>query len=220
MPISVDTTLADLATRVPGAAEVLERHRLDYCCHGQQTLADACAERRLDAAAVAAEIAATEPAADEVRWDEAPLPALVAHVLERYHARLREEMPRLVALAAKVEAVHAEKPTCPHGLADHLRAMEQAIEMHLEKEERVLFPLIAAGRGALAAMPIRCMVYEHESHGAALARVRGITADLTPPPEACATWRALYLGLGALERDLHEHIHLENHVLFPRALGA
>jgi regulator of cell morphogenesis and NO signaling len=78
--------------------------------------------------------------------------------------------------------------------------------------------MILLGHGARAQMPIRVMMQEHDDHAVALARTRALTADLVPPPEACATWRALYLGLAELEADLHAHIHLENHVLFPRAL--
>ena len=123
-------------------------------------------------------------------------------------------------MAEKVERVHAKKPTCPRGLARHLERMLDAVEEHLAKEEQILFPLIRGGHGPKAQMPIRMMLQEHDDHGAALARTRALTNDLVPPMEACATWKALYLGLGELERDLHTHIHLENHVLFPRALRA
>jgi regulator of cell morphogenesis and NO signaling len=220
MDITHDTPLADLATRLPGAARVLERHRLDFCCRGHRSLETACAERALDPAAVAAEILAAAPPPDAVRWDEAPLHAVVEHIVERYHARLRDDLPRLAEMAAKVERVHAEKASCPVGLAKHLAIMESAVQEHLDKEERILFPMILAGRGAQAQMPIRVMLQEHEDHGESLARTRALTADLVAPPEACATWRALYLGLTELETDLHAHIHLENYVLFPRALRA
>ena len=218
MELSHDTPLADIATRLPGAARVLERHRLDFCCRGQRSLEDACAERALDPAVVAAEIAAAAPPPDAVRWDEAPLDALVAHIVDRYHARLRDDVSRLAEMAAKVERVHAAKPSCPVGLAKHLATMDAAVQEHLDKEEGILFPMIVSGRGAQAHMPIRVMLQEHDDHGAALARTRALTADLVAPPEACATWRALYLGLAELEADLHAHIHLENYVLFPRAL--
>ena len=218
MPVSPEATLAEIATRIPAAVPVLERHGLDFCCRGDRTLADACAERRVDAAVVAAEIAAVERPAGAIRWDEAPLEALVEHIVGRYHTRLRVDVPSLVALATKVEGVHRPKPTCPVGLADHLRAMETAIVEHLAKEEQIVFPMIVAGLGPHAHMPIRMMLQEHDDHAAALARTRALTDDLTPPPEACASWRALYVGLAELEAELHAHIHLENHVLFPRAL--
>jgi len=220
MSITPATSLAEIATTIPAAARVFERHRLDFCCRGARTLGEACAARQLDPAAITAEIAAALPLADERRWDDEPLAALVAHIVERHHHHLRRELPRLVTMAAKVERVHAGKPDCPAGLADHLRDVAAAVESHLGKEEQVLFPMIVDGHGSRAGMPVRVMMQEHDDHGVALARTRALTADLAPPAAACATWRALYLGLGELEADLHRHIHLENNVLFPRALRA
>jgi len=220
MSITPATSLAEIATTIPAAARVFERHRLDFCCGGARTLGDACAARHLDPVAVAAEISAALPLTDERRWDDEPLDALVAHIVERHHLYLRRELPRLVTMAAKVERVHADKPDRPAGLADHLREVAAAVESHLAKEEQVLFPMIVDGHGRRAGMPVRVMMQEHEDHGTALARTRALTADLVPPAGACATWRALYLGLAELEADLHRHIHLENNVLFPRALRA
>lgn len=219
MHIAPEVSLAELATTVPGAAGVLERHRLDFCCRGERTLAAACADRALAADAIVAELRAAVAADDDVaRWATAPLDALIDHVLARYHAPLRDELPRLQALAAKVERRHAGKDACPRGLASHLAAMEDAIEEHLQKEERILFPMIRAGRGSSAAMPIRVMQDEHLDHAANLDRLRALAHDFVAPAGACASWRALYLGLATLEADLHAHIALENHVLFPRAL--
>ncbi|MGE3277838.1 MAG: iron-sulfur cluster repair di-iron protein [Vicinamibacterales bacterium] len=213
------TTLAELATTHPAASRVFRRKGLDFCCGGRQPLADVCRARGLDAAAILDEIETEEAAVDLPRWDTRPIPELIAFIVDRYHRALRTEVPELVALAARVETRHADKPACPHGLRAHLEAMQQAVNDHLDKEETVLFPLLLAGQGGLAATPIRVMEEEHDDHGRNLARIRALTADLVPPPEACPTWRALYLRLGALEADLMDHIHLENHVLFPRAIG-
>jgi regulator of cell morphogenesis and NO signaling len=220
MPIHDATRLADIALTVPGAAAVFERHRLDYCCGGERTLRDACLGRNLDPARIAREIdEACPPVEDDTDWEHAPLDALIAHIVLRYHGPLRRELPRLIDLAARVERVHAAKPTCPHGLADHLAAMAESVSTHLMKEERILFPLLARG-GAGAGMPIRVLTHEHLDHAATLERTRALTADLTPPAGACTSWRALYRRLADLEADLHRHIHLENNVLFPRALRA
>ncbi|MGE0040061.1 MAG: iron-sulfur cluster repair di-iron protein [Vicinamibacterales bacterium] len=213
------TTLAELATTHPAASRVFRRRGLDFCCGGRRPLADVCETRGLDADAILGEIAAEEAAVDLPRWDQRPLPELVAFIVDRYHRSLRAELPELVALAARVESRHGDKPTAPRGLRAHLALMEQAVASHLEKEEQVLFPMLLAGAAGLAASPIRVIEEEHDDHGRNLARVRELTADLTPPPEACPTWRALYLRLGALEAELMDHIHLENNVLFPRALG-
>jgi regulator of cell morphogenesis and NO signaling len=218
---SVATTLADLAVSHPSASRVFHRYGLDFCCHGSRPLADACAERGLDADRVVAEIATEEASAsDQPRWDERPIPELVDHIVRFYHLRLRAELPELVSLAAKVETRHAEKASCPRGLRAHLEEVHRAVLEHLAKEEQILFPMIVGGRGRMAAGPIGMMESEHDDHAEALRRTRRLTADLVAPEEACPTWRALYLRLGQLERELMDHIHLENNVLFRRVLAA
>ncbi|MGE0709340.1 MAG: iron-sulfur cluster repair protein YtfE [Planctomycetota bacterium] len=212
-----DTTLAELAIHHPTATKVFHRHGLDFCCKGGRSLAEACRSKSLDPEAVLAEIAAEDAPAEHTDWSERPLDELIDHILTRYHEPLREEVERLLEMARKVERVHGDKPSAPHGLAAHLATMRRDIEGHLEKEERILFPMIRAGQSAT--MPVRVMVMDHEDHAAALRRTRELTADFTPPREACTTWRALFLGLQTLEHDLMEHIHLENHVLFPRSLA-
>jgi regulator of cell morphogenesis and NO signaling len=212
-------TLAELATRHAGATRVFQRHGLDFCCHGQISLADACAARALDLDALQRELAAEEHApADFERWDERPLGALIDHVLARYHEPHRSELVRLLAMARKVAAVHGAKPAHPAGLLPHLERMADEIELHMRKEEQVLFPLIRGGHGRMAGMPIETMEREHEDHGRNLELLRGLTDGYRAPADACNTWKALYLGLAELERELMEHIHLENNVLFPRAL--
>lgn len=213
-------TLAELAIRRPGAARVFHKHRLDFCCGGRRSLAEACEARGLDPDAVLAEIDAERRTSDDVLWSERALVDLVEHIIIRFHEPLRPELERLTHLARRVEAVHGDKPTCPHGLAEHLERFREETLEHLEKEERILFPLITTYPDARPHAPISVMLHEHEAHAANLAKIRALTNDLVAPPEACTTWRALYLGLAELERDLMDHIHLENNVLFPRALGA
>ncbi len=211
-------TLAEFAVSSPGATKVFLAHGLDFCCGGQRPLADACAEKGLDVEAILRAIdAADRSAGDLTRWANRPVSELADFIEGYYHARLRTEIPRLIELAEKVEKVHADKPTCPRGLATHLCTMQAGVLDHLAKEEGVLFPLIRAGRGRMAGGPIHVMEQEHEDHGRALERLRELTANLTAPAEACATWRALYVRLGRLSDELMEHIHLENNVLFPRA---
>lgn len=214
MPTTI-TPLADLATAIPAATRVFHRHRLDYCCGGRRSLADACKERGLDAAALLDEILAAPPTGRVAVAEMSPT-ELAAHIVARYHVPLREDLPRLTAMAEKVELVHAGKPGCPDGLGAHLADWTRDVVDHLEKEERVLFPSLGSPDRAVAAALTR----EHDDHAAALVRTRALTGDLVPPLHACTTWRALYAGLEHVERELMEHVHIENHVLFPRVLGA
>jgi len=211
-------TLEKIVTTNPKAAEVFARYGLDYCCHGQRPLDEACKEADHDVRNVLAELASlgAEGSAEE-SWGDRPLTELIDHILARYHAPLRRDLPTLIALARKVEEVHAGKANRPVGLAEHLERIAAAVESHLAKEEQILFPLIRAGRGATAYMPIKVMMQEHEDHGDNLRRTRSLTNDLVAPDAACASWRELYRGLAELESDLWKHIHLENYVLFPRA---
>jgi regulator of cell morphogenesis and NO signaling len=157
--------------------------------------------------------------AAEIRWAERPLDELIWHVLDRYHAPLRREIPRLIELSRLVERVHADRPDRPPGLADLLEEVHQAVEGHLAKEEKILFPLILAGRGQMAHMPVQVMVQEHEDHGQSLRRIRGLTKGFRPPEDACASWCELYRALARFEVELMDHIDLENNILFPRALA-
>jgi len=217
---TTDTTLAELASTHPAAARVFLSHGLDFCCKGRRPLRAACIEKGLDAGNVLAEIEGSAVTGDLADWSTRPLPELIEHILSRYHAALRRDLPALIAMAEKVEARHADKPAVPAGLTRHLRAMHVAVLDHLAKEETILFPAILSGRGTMCGGPIQVMEAEHTDHGENLAHMRTLAGDLVPPPQACTTWRALYLGLLQLERELMEHIHLENNVLFPRALMA
>lgn len=215
------TTLADIATTRAGATRVFNRHGLDFCCRGKIALAAACRARGLSTETIVSELAAEEAKTSGfTRLDDKPLADVIAHVLERFHAAHREELPHLIAMARKVESVHKDKDSCPRGLADHLEHVAGELEDHMLKEEEVLFPLIIQGRGPQAAMPMQMMELEHVEHGQNLARLRQLGHDYQPPADACTTWRALYLELAQLERDVMEHIHIENNILFPRAQRA
>jgi regulator of cell morphogenesis and NO signaling len=213
----IDQTLGDLATALPGATRVLHQYKLDFCCGGAQTLGAACAKRGLDADAIAAELQALHGDTDQRDWRQASNAELIEHILARFHARHREQLPELIRLASRVEQVHGQNPTCPNGLAEHLWHMQQELESHMLKEEKILFPMLLSEPAHPHAQgPIAVMRYEHDQHGEALARLNEMTDDITPPAHACNTWRALYRGLAELRDDLMQHIHLENNILFAR----
>lgn len=217
--IDVNETLGQVATAHPASTLVFLRYHLDFCCGGGQKLSDACRDAGLDPKKIAAQIEAEGATRPVERWDTKPLPELIDFILATYHAPLRIDLPALLEAARKIERVHRQKPTCPHGLASLLERVSEELEDHMVKEEQVLFPVIHAGRrGPALQMPVRMMMQDHDDHGLNLRRLRELATDYVPPPEACATWRALYAGLAKLEADLMEHIHLENNVLFPRAL--
>jgi regulator of cell morphogenesis and NO signaling len=212
-------TVAEIVAETPAAVTIFEKYRIDYCCGGNRPLTEVCQERGVAVDAVLAEVkqAASRPGGDR-DWSRESLTALIAHILSTHHEYLKAELPALGARMAKVVAAHREK----HGetvvpLQSALAGLSEELSSHMMKEEMILFPAIEAGRGGVEP-PIRRMIFEHDSAGNALAGMRRITADYTPPADACNTFRALYAGLERLEADLHQHIHLENNILFPRAL--
>ena len=212
-------TLADLAITRPGATRVFLKHGLDFCCRGRRPLDEVCTEKGLDPNAILDEITDEEATGGDLsELATRPIEELVDFIESHYHKRLRAELPELISMADKVEQVHANKPTCPHGLAAHLRTIHSAVLDHLAKEEQVLFPMIRSGYRDRAGAPIRVMEQEHEDHGRNLEYLRAQAYQFTAPPEACATWKALYLRLNRMSDELMEHIHLENNVLFPRVL--
>jgi regulator of cell morphogenesis and NO signaling len=213
-----DESLGLLARTIPGATKVFHAHNLDFCCGGKQSLQTAADKAGIDARQIIADLNALQDSSDEVvDWTEAPTPALIEHILSRYHARHREQLPELIRLARRVELVHGDRPECPLGLADHLETMQQELESHMQKEEMVLFPLYQGGMAHPAMPPVQVMRMEHDHHGEELAKLEALTNGITLPRGACNTWRALYLGLRTLKEDLMAHIHLENNVLFERA---
>lgn len=225
--IAPETFIAKLATRHPGTIRVFQRHGIDFCCKGGRPLSEACAEKGLAFEGLRDELAeaAAGPGDDARDWNEAPLGELIDYIVARYHERLREELPRLDAMAARVLLVHGEKhPETLPALAATFQGLRAELESHMMKEEHVLFPAVreieaggGAERGAWLSAPIAMMEHEHEDAGQALAELRRLTEGYQPPAGACTTFRGLYHGLAELETDLHHHIHLENNVLFPRA---
>lgn len=216
----LDKTLGDIACSIPGATRVFHEFHLDFCCGGQKSLREAALARGIDAERVEERLLALSGEdAQEADWRQVPAERLIEHLLQRYHAVHREQLPELIRLAGRVEQVHSDREHCPLGLTELLIDMQQELESHMQKEEQILFPMIQRGGGRMAGGPISVMRYEHDQHGETLERIVALTDDMQPPANACNTWRALYRGLDELRCDLMQHIHLENNLLFPRALG-
>lgn len=212
-----DRTLGDIAANLPGATAVFRSHKLDFCCGGGISLKDAAEKRGLALADLESELIAL----GDGRGASLPVETadLIDHIVTRYHVLHRAELPELIRLARRVEAVHRGHPDVPAGLADLLEDTLQELETHMQKEEMMLFSMMQRGGHPMIEYPITVMRAEHEEHGNRLRLIEGLTNGMVPPEGACATWRALYTGTRKLVDDLREHIHLENNVLFPRWAG-
>jgi regulator of cell morphogenesis and NO signaling len=226
--IDRELTVAELVVERPGLARVFERLGIDYCCGGKVSLETACARKGLDPQEVAELLDAageSEDGGEAVDWSTAPLADLCDHIVETHHAYLREELPRLSALVAKVVEAHAEEHPELREVEDVYEGVAAELQGHMFVEEAVLFRACrdleeGSGSGiASLAVPVQAMEADHAVTGAALERLRSLTAGYTPPPSACTSYVAMLDGLEALERDLHQHIHEENNILFPRALA-
>ncbi len=225
MHITRDSRVSDLATETPATIKIFQEHGIDFCCGGKRPLAEACAERGVDVDLLVAKLqAVTSDVFGDRNWQAAPLQELVAHIQQRFHQPLRDELPRLAGMMAKVVSRHGEHlPDTLYPLQATLAEFADELLQHMAKEDVVLFPAIVAieageaGGGPRIDQPIAVMEADHAHAGQALAQMRALTADYTPPEWACPTFRGLYYGLAELERDMHLHVHLENNILFPRA---
>lgn len=227
--ISPDMSIRDLVTADASRTRVLEKLGIDYCCGGSRTLAEACTAQNLDPASVAQVLEAAEaaqgPAASATDWTEAPLSELIDHIEATHHAFLRDELPRLSRLIDKVVRVHGDSAPWMVAIKDVFDELRPDLEAHMRKEEEVVFPLIRAldageplpETSDLGNDPIHLMEDEHDAAGAALERMNTLSEGYTPPEGACGTFRAALEGLARLEVDMHQHIHKENNMLFPRA---
>ena len=241
MTISIDgtTTVRELVGRYPQTRKAFEDHGIDYCCGGGQSLADAARQRgvELESLLAALRTALDAPASGTTPadrdWYAVSLQELVDHILQTHHTYMYQALPRVRMLVAKVASAHSAH----HG--EMLRqvqvlygTLDAELTSHLQKEEQILFPHIVAaesharGKGEAPTScfptvryPIQQMEHEHESAGEALEQLRAVTDNYTLPTDACPTFAALYEELQRVETDLHQHIHLENNILFPRAIA-
>ncbi|WP_313124411.1 iron-sulfur cluster repair protein YtfE [Pseudescherichia sp.] len=214
-----DQSLGELALSIPRASALFRQYDMDYCCGGKQTLARAAQRKALNVEEIEAALAKLAEQPVDKEWRVAPLAEIIDHIIVRYHDRHREQLPELILQATKVERVHADKPNVPRGLTKYLTLLHEELTNHMMKEERILFPMIKQGQGSHAAGPVNVMESEHDEAGELLEVIKHTTHNVTPPPEACTTWKAMYNGINELIDDLMEHISLENNVLFPRALA-
>ena len=224
MTITETTTIADIASALPSSVRVFERHGIDFCCGGRTPIGAVCQERGLNFTEIARAIEMSRETVTEARdWSRESLRALIEHIVIAYHQPLREELPRLQAMASKVARVHGGKAAYLARLETTVAELSADLRAHMWKEEMVLFPAIGAleadGRQPFPiAVRITVMEHEHDHASTRLKELRLLTDGYQVPGWGCATMRALYHGLAELEASMHLHVHLENNVLFPRAL--
>lgn len=223
----LEQPVGQLVAEKPARSRVFERWGIDYCCGGKKNLGEVCAKKGLDANAVVQDIesadAAPQPAGTD--WTQATLTALCDHIEGVHHGYLREALPRLSALTARVAERHHQKDPRLVELKSVYDAFRADMEVHTEKEDRLLFPTIRSLETDAASplahridQPIHHMLADHDDAGAALHRMRELTDGFSPRADACNTHRAMLDALAELERDTHQHVHKENNILFPRAI--
>lgn len=235
MTINVATTVREIAVTMPGATRVFEKLGIDYCCGGNRTLADACVNAKVAIEDVTASLDQAKPESEVAQpdWQAESLTALIQHIHDKHHIFTRDELPRIEKLLAKVVSVHGANHPELLPLQSAFLNLKNDLEPHLMKEENVLFPYIMRLESALkqSAMPpiaafgtvqhpVRMMNIEHETAGELLREMRTITHDYALPADACLTYQTLFQALVDFEADLHQHIHLENNILFPKAITA
>ena len=224
-------TVREIAVEMPQATRVFEKFGIDYCCGGLKTLEQACAAANLRVDTILQSLESTAVTKPEQDWKAGELSLLIEHITNTHHAYVKSEVPRIEALAAKVVSVHRKNHPELLEVQKVFRGLGAELSTHLMKEENILFPYIAraeasvrAGRPAArppfgsVGNPIHMMMMEHDSAGEALRELRCLTADYAPPSDACISYQTLYRALADFEADLHQHIHLENNILFPRAV--
>jgi regulator of cell morphogenesis and NO signaling len=227
-------TVREYALEIPAATRIFEKLGIDYCCGGGKSLVDACTavgvsmDEVLDSLNADLESVSTSAARD---WQALSQAELITHIVDKHHAFTRDELVRLEALVAKVSGVHGQNHPELFQIQDQFAQLRGKLEPHMLKEESVLFPYIVRMEEASVANqtpavppfrtvqnPVRVMMAEHDAAGYILARMREASSDYAVPPDGCISFKTLYSALTALELDLHQHIHLENNILFPRAV--
>ncbi|HJS24457.1 MAG TPA: iron-sulfur cluster repair di-iron protein [Pyrinomonadaceae bacterium] len=232
--INSETTVREVALQMPESTRLFESLKIDYCCGGNLPLDQACASAGVDVDDVMEMLAGVGQSNEEERaadFQNASLPELITHIVDTHHVFTKTEMERLQSLADKVLSVHGgNHPELIH-LSELWLRLCADLKPHMFKEEHILFPYIMAmtqaadqGRAAPFAPfgtvknPIRMMMTEHDTAGQILRELRALTSDYKVPPDACISYQTLYQALENFEKDLHQHIHLENNILFPKAL--
>ena len=229
-------TVREVAVENPAATRVFERFGIDYCCGGNQALEQACQRAGVSFDEVIDSLEMEEESARAEKqfhdWQSESLSELITHIKSTHHKYTRDETVRLAALLQKVSSVHGKNHPELFGIRETFDWLSQELMTHMMKEEMVLFPYIERMEESViqnepvlpapfgsVQNPVTLMEHEHDSAGAALRSMHKVSSDFTPPTDSCISYQTLYRALAAFEADLHQHIHLENNILFPRAIA-
>lgn len=234
MTFEKSQTVREIAISHPQSVRIFENLGIDYCCGGKRLLEEACERANVPLETLMEQLSGLEAngvSPEEQHWAEASQSDVMSHIVNRHHRYVRDEAPRLETLLEKVVSRHGDTHPELAAIQETFGALAQELFAHMMKEERVLFPFveqmeIAAQTGRPGPMgcfptvefPIARMLAEHDDAGALTSRIRELSGAFQPPEDACPSYRGLYHALEEFERDLHHHIHLENNVLFPRAV--
>jgi regulator of cell morphogenesis and NO signaling len=227
-------TLSQIVTGNHRAAAVFEKYNLDFCCRGKRSLQQACEEKNISIEQVMGELeTASIPGngfAMGIAFDKLPLSVLAEYIQQTHHAYVKKEMPVIINYLHKIVSKHGERFPQMRRVLAAFTALKEEMDLHMEKEEVVLFPRIreieklgqerTENKLSLSYLlsPINMMEQEHEHAGALLEEIRDLTNNYNPAGEICTTFRVCLDSLHAFETDLHQHVHLENNILFPGAI--
>lgn len=227
----VDTPVGEIAAAMPATTRVFQKFRIDYCCGGGATLKDACATAGIEIDEVLEALEGLQARSNDTDWTKSSLTELSEYIVRKHHVYTREETEALAILADKVERVHGSNHPEVIQVAEIVHALRSELYEHMMKEEQILFPFVSQLEQQVATggpvlqppfgtvqNPIRMMMFEHDQAADMLRQLRTTTSNYTTPDDACMSYKSLYFRLGELESDIHQHIHLENNVYFPRAL--
>ena len=224
-------SLAQIVNDNHKAASVFEKYDLDFCCKGKRSLQQACIEKSLPVEKLLSELQAIDNKSEILDdFGKMTLTQLSDYIVSRHHAYVKAEMPQIFTFLKRVATKHGDRHPEMRKVFELFSGLKNEMEEHMDKEELILFPRIeAAEEGALKQRtsnmnvfyvqhPIEIMEAEHEQAGKVMGEIRQLTANYTPPADACTTYRLSFAALQAFESDLHQHVHLENNILFPGAI--
>ncbi len=221
--LNENTSIGSLVEKTPESAKIFEKLGLDYCCKGNRTLKEACDEKKLNVVEVLEMLKQLSTSDVPMNWDRMTLKEIVIHIVDTYHTPSKQELQRINQLIEKLKTKHGQRYPYISDLQNVFEQMKNSLLKHMEEEEQIVFPLVINLEINKESQHEELKKYlgsldnDHLETGEALERIKNLTNGYIPPSDACMTHIVMLNSLERLERNLHEHIHKENQILFPRA---